>query len=153
MTLNEIRSRSIVSEQGCWIWQGPRRDNGYGRAYHRGRWINAHRLSLMLARGWPEDGEYVEAAHGPCHNRLCCNPVHLNWKTRKENAKDRRRDGTELIGARNGNSKLAEEQVRAIRAEYVRGSKEYGGAALARKYGVSESLVSLIVRRKHRTFI
>ncbi len=140
-TLADIYKRcTVCPKMGCWLWQGPRADRGYGRIRHGGRYEFVHRLALKLAFGWYEDRPELEAAHGPCHNRMCCNPVHMNWKTRKANAEDRTRDGTAMIGARNGATKLTEAQVLAIRAEYVKGSKENGGAALARKYGVSESL-------------
>jgi hypothetical protein len=153
-TLADIFARCVVCpDKHCWLWQGSAKDNGYGRIRHLGRWTTPHRLALMLAFGWYEERPELEAAHGACHNRLCCNPVHMNWKTAKGNAEDRTRDGTATIGERNGATKLAAAQVLAIRTEYVKGSKEYGGAALARKYGVSEALISLIARRIHRTFI
>ena len=49
-------------------------------------------------------------------------------------------------GSLNGNAKLTAEQVREIRRDYVRQSKEYGTVALARKYGVTNRVIGLVVR-------
>lgn len=50
-----------------------------------------------------------------------------------------------LVGAKNGNSKLTDDQVRDIRQLYVDGITQY---ELADKYGVSQALISNIVRGK-----
>ena len=54
---------------------------------------------------------------------------------------------TKVYGERNGRSKLTEQQVRAIRKEYVP-RKNGGYAKLAEKYGVSMSNIRYIVQRK-----
>lgn len=54
-----------------------------------------------------------------------------------------------LKGANHGEAKLTDAAVRDIRARWKRGN----GVALAAEYGVSPSLVSLIVRRKAWTHL
>ena len=49
-------------------------------------------------------------------------------------------------GAANGNAKLTQEQADAIRAEYVRGSREHGTVAIASRYGLTNAAVGRIVR-------
>jgi hypothetical protein len=142
-TLRDIHSKcDICPVQGCWVWQGGTNGDGYGIVRHRGRQARVHRLALMLAFGWDEDRPELVAAHGPCHNRGCCNPVHLNWKTTAGNQADKLRDGSSPQGERNGQSKLTAEAVRFIRANYPRLTQ----TSLARTFGVSIRAVRFVVR-------
>lgn len=50
-----------------------------------------------------------------------------------------------VFGEKNGNAKLTEEQVRWIRANYVRYSHSRGALALARKLNVTGDTVQRIV--------
>jgi hypothetical protein len=93
MTLDDIKARCATNDKGCWIWQGSK-NNGYG-ATGRGP---AHRLALTLASGEPPTPKH-HAAHGECHERACCNPEHLSWKTHE----------------RQWRAKLTEEQVRLFK--------------------------------------
>lgn len=52
------------------------------------------------------------------------------------------------IGIENKNSKLTSDDIKEIRKLYVRQSKEYGTVALAKKYGVTDSVIGLIIRNK-----
>jgi hypothetical protein len=78
----------------------------------------------------------MDAAHGACHNRLCVNPRHLSWKTRKENVADTLRDGTRNCGVRNGRSKLSEAEILEIRADQRYGRK------IAKDFGVTRQTIS-----------
>ncbi|MCE4542117.1 MULTISPECIES: HNH endonuclease [unclassified Caballeronia] len=148
LTIKDIESRCIQNESGCWLWSGYRNRHGYGCAKHEGRATELHRLVLTLAEGPPPTSEY-QAAHGACHTRHCCNPAHLTWKTPSENQRDRARDGTDSRGERSTHAKLTAEQVRYIRSVYTPYSREYGPAALARKFGVSANAVSTAGRGLH----
>lgn len=53
--------------------------------------VDAHRFVCLAAHGDPE--EKLEAAH-TCGSRLCINPKHLYWATKKQNAADAIRHGT-----------------------------------------------------------
>ena len=80
--------------EGCAIWPFGVNSHGYCHVTHNGKTRNAHRVALIILSG--EDPAGLVAAHGPCHNRACINPLHVSWKTKKENALDRLRDGTAL---------------------------------------------------------
>lgn len=78
----------------------------------------------------------------PTDNR----PGNLRWDTCKGNLADRKKHGTEMIGDRNGRSRLTWEQVREMRNEC---SGEYGDfSRLERKYGIANSQVHEIIKRK-----
>jgi hypothetical protein len=70
----------------------------------------------------------------------------LEWCTRSENQLHAYRTGLQTRGAEHGRAKLTDKKVRAIRARYAQG--DVSTAALARKYHVSQPLISQIVRRK-----
>jgi hypothetical protein len=72
-------------------------------------------------------------------NRL----VNLRWDTPKANSADRLRHGTQARGARVGNAKLTEEDVREVRRLLADGTT---GMEIARLFRVSNSTVSLIKR-------
>ena len=44
-------SRVQIDINGCWMWQGNRDANGYGRIRHNGRLSLAHRVSYELFIG------------------------------------------------------------------------------------------------------
>ena len=64
----------------------------------------------------------------------------LAWGTIADNSEDARRNGKSPLGIRHGCVKLTIEQVTRIRAAMLRGEPR----RLAKEFGVSESLVSLI---------
>jgi hypothetical protein len=144
LTLTEIEARCTKNDRGCWLWNGALNSSGYGHAKHKGRTAEVHRLALTLATRDTPVGH--EAAHGECHTRHCCNPAHLAWKTPTENQRDRLRDGTHSRGERSAHAKLTTEQVQYIRSVYTPYSREYGPAALARKYGVTPTCISVAAR-------
>lgn len=54
------------------------------------------------------------------------------------------------IGSQNGAAKLTPEAVREIRSSYRRRSREYGGNALAKRFGVSYYAIWCVVH--HQTW-
>ncbi len=53
-----------------------------------------------------------------------------------------------LSGHENPNAKLTPDNVRYIRKHYVKGSKEFGSEALARKFNVTGSVIRDVVHNR-----
>lgn len=146
--LRWIEGHVAYEEATCLIWPFARRDGTYGRLYVSGfrpggrKHAYAHRVMCEMAHGAPPTRRH-EAAHscGKGHEG-CVNPKHLRWATVKENAADRRIHGTENKGIRNGQARLTENEVRAIRNAVSAGNRRKRVAAL---YGVSRQTVDDVV--------
>jgi hypothetical protein len=133
------RFMSHVEVGECWLWTGKSSD-GYGQFGLHGKHKLTHRLMLERVLGRAL-GEGMCALHS-CRNRNCCRPEHLREGTRIENEADKVRDGTTANGERCGNSKLTEDQVRAIRAD----TRIY--KLIAKDYDVYASTIGCIKRRE-----
>lgn len=147
--------RSYIPEpnSGCWLWYGrPRGSNDYGSINRDGKPIAAHRASWELVNGAVPNGLFV--LH-ECDNSSCVNPEHLFLGTHQDNSDDKVFKGRHSRGAAhsaakknpargvaNGNSKLTESDVLAIRALNISQRK------IAAMYGVTQSLISNIKRRE-----
>lgn len=135
---------------GCWLWTGAVINSGYGtfgigsRSNGTKRNILTHRYALetKLAQAIP-DG--MCALH-KCDVKLCVNPDHLYLGTYAENTNDALVRGKMVFtpnkGEANGRAKLTPGDVRNIRAS------RQGRTQLAKKYGVTPSLISSIIYRR-----
>lgn len=141
-TIEERFWRYVQKTDRCWLWIGAEQGDGYGRLWNPGpgpRLLGAHRLSWELHRGPIPDGLWV--LHR-CDNPLCVNPDHLFLGTNADNVKDMIAKGRHLAGARHPNSKLTDDQARAILANVGHLTIR----ELAAGYGVSMSTVAAIRR-------
>jgi hypothetical protein len=96
-----------------------------------------------------------------CDNPRCFEPAHLFLGTREINMADMHAKGRRVIGGWFASrpmrgeehifAKLTEEQVLAIRHRYRR--RIVTQRALATEYGVTQTLVGMIIRRKIWTHI
>lgn len=163
-SIEQIKARCKVTEDGCWEWQGPIDQCGYGVIWSRERNNNfkVHRLVMLLHRGHLGDwgmghGELV--CHH-CDNRPCCNPEHLFVGTARDNAYDMIRKGRDKHvghpesskGQTNGNAKLTNEQVYEIRRRAdagPRGIKQQ----LAKEFGVTPAMIGHIACRRSWTHL
>lgn len=132
----------------CWEWLGPvSHKGGYAMTRHDGKNIGAHRLSWILTRGPIPSGLVVRHV---CDNPRCCNPCHLDIGTHYDNVQDMinrgRRVASAARGVRNCKAKLTDNEVRRIRAEYAEGNTST--IKLAKRYGVSQGLISQIVLKR-----
>lgn len=124
----------------CWIWTARRDDSGYGTFTFSGKDCKAHRLAWTFSFGSIPHGLNVLHA---CDNPPCCNPQHLFLGTCADNNADRFAKGRYRV-------KLDADAVAEIRRTYVRRHPEFGGRPLARKFGVSDSLICMINNGERR---
>jgi hypothetical protein len=135
---------------GCWLWSAFVAPSGYGmfglgsRRDGSARVHPAHRVAYALAVGPVPAGQVV--AHR-CDNRACVRPSHLFLGTQSENMRDMAAKGRSgaLRGSDNPQSRLTERDVASIRRAARRGAVQ---RRLAERHGVSESTVSLIIKRR-----
>lgn len=109
---------------------------------------NLHRLILEHFVGPCPPG--MEACHNdgnPANNAL----ANLRWDTHVANLNDKIVHGTFQQGERHGMSKLTDDQVRSIRTRFAAGGITQ--SKIAAGYGVDQTLVSMIVRRKIWTHV
>lgn len=100
-------------------------------------------------------GPRPKGMHG-CHNDgnpLNNNLINLRWDTYAENTADIERHGRLKHGEGHHNAKLTADAVEYIRAHYLSGSREFGGPALGRKFGVTGTTIRRIASGEywHRT--
>lgn len=102
--------------------------------------VLAHRLVALAFLGPPPSDDYEVAHHDG--NGSNCHRDNLRWATSKENAEDKRRHGTLVIGERVNTNKLTTAQVLEIRAA------EGSHREISKRYGVHEANISDIKRGK-----
>ena len=137
-----MRRMKVDPETGCWVWQRGVDSNKRPRC-KIGTEQYAHRNAFRLFKD-TEIPEGMFVCH-TCDNTLCINPDHLWLGTPKENTHDMIDKGRNTRGVLTHCSKLDPDKVRAIRARYAAGESQ---TAIAPDFGVSQVMVSLIVRRK-----
>lgn len=86
--------RLVNQTDGCWLWQGSKFANGYGRY---GRCSYAHRFAYELFIGPIPDG--LQVCHR-CDIKHCVRPEHLFLGTQADNMRDARQKGRIRSGAK-----------------------------------------------------
>jgi hypothetical protein len=140
---------AYVDGDGCWEWTasrvGPDRPGGgYGQFWcaERKTQLKAHRVAWEQKNGPIPDGMLV--CHR-CDNPGCVRPDHLFLGTPKDNMVDMVQKGEwKHGGVLCPRAILTEQQVREIRAKYVRGS--YGYKRLGKEYGVSPGTIEVLIK-------
>ena len=176
-TLDGLKQRCLIAPStGCWEFQGCRNTQGYGQVAFLGGMRQAHRVSYTLAIGAIPEGLHVlHHCDNPCccnpdHLWLGTDKGNSDDKIRKgryrgppsgdssfsrqhpERLARGERHGSKTKphrcprGERNGGAKLTESQVSEIIVEYSRG--KISQLALGKKYGVSQQIISAIVRKE-----
>ncbi len=130
----------------CWLWAAAKYQSGYGQVRVGARIRGAHREAYETENG-AGSAEGLVVRHR-CDVPSCVNPGHLEVGTQIDNTRDMIDRGRSAKGVANGRAKLSEGDAIAIRAAYVRGCCTYGQASLARRFGVNQSTISEIIRRK-----
>ena len=125
----------------CWPWLASKmKRGGYGQLRDGRKTLKAHRLAWELNLGPIPDGMLIRHL---CNNPICCNPTHLLPGTDKQNHEDMQRSGRMFVpqspvGTDHHSARLDEGKVLSIL------ESELSGAELARRLGVSRSMISRI---------
>lgn len=104
-------SKVDKSWHGCWIWQGGKDDDGYGRIKISGYYVKAHRLAWQLKYGALSNDCVLHS----CDNPSCVRPSHLFEGSRIDNNLDMTKKNRQAVGELQGHSKLTTKDVRVIR--------------------------------------
>lgn len=134
----------------CWPWLAGQSSTGYGWIYICGGRRNPVRTYAHRAALYYSTGKWKSVARHTCDNPICCNPRHLRWGTKRDNAQDALRRGRAYIGESNSNAKLTNRQVLQIRRLRSSGLtyKEISGAT-----GVTTSRIAFVVTRQGWTHV
>ncbi len=84
-TAKERFWRKVDTTGDCWLWQGARTNEGYGRFWDGERILTAQRFAYELAIGAVHAGFNV--LHH-CDNPPCVRPIHLFLGTQADNLQD-----------------------------------------------------------------
>lgn len=124
---------------GCWLWEGS--GERYGKFMYNRVYYIAHRVAYFLNVGPIPDGIYV--CH-KCDNTFCVNPDHLFLGTQKDNMQDMISKGRlyNRFGINNPRAKFTLQEVYDI----IQDTREQ--KTIAHSYGVSQSTISRIKRKK-----
>ena len=135
-----------VTETGCWLWTASALPSGYGQinvATEKGRRpLLAHRVSYEEFVGPAGDAFVLHRCDVPA----CVNPAHLFLGNHQANMDDKVAKGRQRKGMGIPQAKLTDQQVQEIL--WLRGLKTQ--REVAKHYGVSQSLVSLLQSGKSR---
>jgi len=139
----------------CWGWSGPLQ-GGYGHIKRKrdGRFVSdpAPRVALELSLGRPLTGWALHT----CDNGACVNPAHLYEGDALLNAQDAIARGrfhsgpipqrNTAGGTRHALAKLSEADALEIRHLYSQGG--ISQEKLAQRFGIGQSRVSAVIRRR-----
>lgn len=137
------RCSNTDDPSACWPWQGARvgPENLYGKLSVDGKLVQAHVQAWKLHHG-VDVPEGLEVAHG-CHNPPCCNPAHLEAMTHRQNEDAKIDAGRTTNGVRNGQARLDDALVLAIRQRRADGATL---TLIGEEFGISFQHVSDICR-------
>jgi len=141
-SLEERFWKMVQKTKRCWLWTGRVDRDGYGQISlggEGGRRVRATAASWLIETG----ALPVEQVLHRCDTPQCVRPAHLFEGDQAANMADMVAKKRSLKGHRHHQAVLTEDAVREIRA-----SPETG-VALARRFGVSPSTVSLVKKRKN----
>jgi hypothetical protein len=140
----------VKKTDSCWEWQGSCNNTGYGSVAWHGKVYTAHRIAAWLSNmvgtpSAPKSPTTPTHVLHKCDNRRCCNPKHFFLGTFSDNQCDayKKKRKVQPKGSAHSNSKLTDKQVNEIRKRYAKGEFQ---VPLAKEYGVSQRVISLIVR-------
>lgn len=138
--IKRFLAKVVKVESGCSEWTSTMHRDGYGKFYHEGRQVQAHRAAYELFVGTTK-GKWV--LH-KCDNRKCVNPDHLFLGNSLDNIQD-----MDAKNRRGSICKVTAEQVKEIRQML---DDRYSQQYIADKFSISQGAVSRIKRNVTRIF-
>lgn len=134
--LTSENKKDHTIEGDCWEWVNYSFLE-YGQVSFLGKYMGAHIASCEAKNGRHIKDD--EVTRHLCGNRICCNPSHLEFGSRRQNALD-------SIKHRS-NTRLREEDIVGIR------NSSDSQKTLGKRYGVDPSTIYLVKRRKTWTHV
>ncbi len=141
MTREQRFWSKVQRSDGCWEWQGSLAVGGYGQIMSSRRRCFTHRASWEINVGTIPPGLHV--LHR-CDNPSCVRPDHLFLGSHADNMADKAAKGR-AARERNGNAKLSEADVIAMRFAHVIAGVT--GVSLGPAMGVTVQHANAILRR------
>ena len=131
----------------CLLYAGGKSSNGYGVRWYKGKSQAAHRLAYVEHHGLTLEDIAGKVVRHRCDNPGCVLPAHLELGSAADNSQDMVSRGRQGV-----KPALTMDQAREIRrlcVAYPRGGKQpkpNGQKDLARRYGVTQSVIRQIVK-------
>lgn len=123
----------------CLTWPFGYDADGYGCISYEGRAQRTARVMCKLVNGPPPEGKPMAAHDCGNGNRGCVHPKHVMWKSWKENAADRIKDGRGATGRRGHLTYEIACQIRALAGQMSQ-------REIALKFNTTRSNVEHIIR-------
>ena len=135
---------SCIEHKGCV------NNMGYGQVRIKGKTLLAHRVSYATYNNVSLASMEGLVVRHTCDNPKCINPNHLIIGTQLDNMKDKVSRGRQAYNEAHWNTKLSSESVDWIRKNCIKRHKTLGCIPVAKKFGVSPSLIKAILRGEKR---
>lgn len=154
LTKQTIKDRIQISDAGCWIWTGARKNcrrgtHRYGWVTFNGKQMSAHRAVWILFHGDIEKGKVI--CH-QCDDPGCVNPNHLFVGTQADNVADMINKKRKWIGnsirksdGKPAGAKLSDNDLALVRLLRARGVLQKD---IAKHFHVSQGCISNILNGK-----
>ena len=119
---SELPTLVTVNDNGCWLWNGSLRQNGYGQTWFQplGRSTKVHKLAAWAWLNGPLVGRPL-ACH-TCDVRRCCNFEHLFLGSHQDNASDAH---NKRSVCRNGHPRVADNRIEIHATGYKHNAKHW----------------------------
>ena len=104
-----------------------------------------YRVHRLVAEMFVENTNNLPQVNHLDGNKDNNNVLNLEWITLRNNIIHGYKIGLYRTGSKRCNSKLEEHEIKWIRENYIKGSREYGSRPLARKFNVTKTCIYYIV--------
>jgi hypothetical protein len=147
-TKEEVKNNTVEFEHPCIMWTGYQQHSPifrYSKIYSQ-----VYRITWQIANGFREWPKGLIACHR-CKTKNCIQESHIHPGTHKQNAQDKKRDGTENKGENHHWAKLSDDDVRQIMVDFKDGI--LSRKEIAKKYNSNTATIHLLYHGEIRTDI